>query len=388
MMKELAASNVQMNATIQQNQAETKGAIAEINKQLSQLATTVSELKKESGRLPSQTVQNPRENEMLNTMTRDSEEEVSSDYPGPLEESAETLGPDALGTARPGLVLGTTNFGTHDPSYSMQIVASEGHTTQKDELEGRLEARNRQNGLLLGSSLTTNHESPPGKGKDPGAFTVTCGIGEAQIHHCLIDLGAAVNAMPYSLYCSLGLGPLKPPKLLIELGDKSCICPVGVLEDLILRVGELVISADFYVLQMGDARKDDPPTLILGRPFLYSTKARIDMGEGLLSLAFGGRTSEFYIYDNDGRPGTRKPSDIVNTSDLSALVPDLPRETVSATRLAAMVKTSLPTWVGMKGNPPEQWRPNPSTSFHGGLGRIKGSAAEKFDLTRPWDPNL
>ncbi|CAM8943925.1 unnamed protein product [Rhodiola kirilowii] len=60
MMKELATSNVQMNATIQQNQVETKGAIAEINKQLSQLATTVSELKKETGRLPSQPIQNPR----------------------------------------------------------------------------------------------------------------------------------------------------------------------------------------------------------------------------------------------------------------------------------------------------------------------------------------
>ncbi|CAM8977902.1 unnamed protein product [Rhodiola kirilowii] len=91
--------------------------------------------------------------------------------------------------------------------------------------------------------------------KDPGAFTVTCGIGETLIHHCLIDLGAAVNAMPYSLYCFLKLGPLKPPKLIIELGDKSCVRPIGLLEDLTLRVGDLVVPADFY---------EDPPTLILG----------------------------------------------------------------------------------------------------------------------------
>ncbi|CAM8944832.1 unnamed protein product [Rhodiola kirilowii] len=62
MMKEMAASNAQMNATIQQNQAKTEGRIAEIEKQMSQLIATVSEMKKETGRLPSQTVQNPRGN--------------------------------------------------------------------------------------------------------------------------------------------------------------------------------------------------------------------------------------------------------------------------------------------------------------------------------------
>ncbi|CAM8959068.1 unnamed protein product [Rhodiola kirilowii] len=171
----------------------------------------------------------------------------------------------------------------------------------KDEPEGRLEARHEQNDPTMERPLTTSHKAPPGKSKDPGAFTVTCGIGEAQIHHYLMNLGAAVNVIPYSLYCSLKLGPLKPPKLLIKLGDKSCIWPVSLLEDLTLRVGDLVVPSDFYVLQMGDARDDDPPALILGRPFLFTTKTKIDMGIGLLSLTFGGKTSDFYIYGDDDR---------------------------------------------------------------------------------------
>ncbi|CAM8957519.1 unnamed protein product [Rhodiola kirilowii] len=276
--------------------------------------------------------------------------------------------------------------------YSIQMVASKGHATQKNEEKTKSEPKNGHNGPIMERSLTTDHESQPEKDKDPGAFTVTCGIGEAQIHQCLIDLGAAVNVLPYPLYCSLELGPLKPPRISLELGDKSCVQPVGVFEDLILRVGELVVAADFYVIQTGDTRKDDPPTLILGRPFLYATKARIDMGKGLLSLTFGGRISDFYIDDNDGRPGTRKPSDIVHTSNLRTLVSDLPRETVRIARPAAMVKRSSPTWEDMKEKPPEQWSPDLSSSSHKNSGkvkaRIKVGAAQKYDLSRPWDPNL
>ncbi|CAM8905510.1 unnamed protein product [Rhodiola kirilowii] len=176
------------------------------------------------------------------------------------------------------------------------------------ELKGpdhtNLEPEDGQNGPIMEKFFTSDHESQPERDKDPRAFTVTRGIGEAQIHKCLIDLGAAVNAMPYSLYYLLGLGPLKPPRSNIELGDKSCIQPVGMLEDLILDVGELVVAADFYVIETKEISEDGPLTLILGRPFLYATKAWIDMGKGMLSLTFGGKNSDFYINDYNGRPGT------------------------------------------------------------------------------------
>ncbi|CAM8972531.1 unnamed protein product [Rhodiola kirilowii] len=282
------------------------------------------------------------------------------------------------------------DIGAQDSSYPMRIIASEDHATQKNKVEKELEPRNGQTGLMTEKLLTWNHETQLEMGKDPGAFTVTCGIGEAPVHHCLIDLGAAVNVLPYPLYCSLGLGPLKPPKLLIELGDKSCVHPVGALDKLMLRVGKLVVPADFYVIQIRDTSKDDPPTLIMGRPFLFSTRAKIDMSKGSLSLAFGGRISDFYIYD-DGRTDTKKPPDIVNTSDLNALVSDQRREIKSVTRPAAMVKRSSPTWENRKANPPGQWKPDLSTSSHKSLGRVKArinaGAAAKFDLSRPWDPD-
>ncbi|CAM8997280.1 unnamed protein product [Rhodiola kirilowii] len=196
--------------------------------------------------------------------------------------------------------------------------------------------RNGQNGPTIERALTSDHESQPERDKDPGAFTVTCGIGEAQIHKCLVDLGAAVNAMPSSLYYLLGLGPLKPPRSNIELGDKSCIHPVGVLEDVILHVGKLVVAADFYVIQTGETSEDDPPTIILGRPFLYATKARIDVGKGSLSLKFGGKIANFYI--DNSRTDTKKPPDIIPISDCGTQISDLPKETERVTRPAAMSK--------------------------------------------------
>ncbi|CAM8951387.1 unnamed protein product [Rhodiola kirilowii] len=361
---------------------------------MSQLATTVSKLENNAGRLPSQTIQNPKgnvsmvgvvdmtpkksacwEDEMLDTMARYSTEEPSPQPTRPVEafipmvperEPAKALSPDTLGTARTGSVLNVEESDTHSSSWAMQVVASEGHMTIKDELEGRMETRPKQN----------------------GDFTVTCGIGETQIHHCLIDLGAAINIMPYSLYCSLKLGPLKPPRLMIELWDRSCTRPDGLLENLTLRVGDLLVPADFYVLQMGDSRNDVPPALILGRPFLFSTKTRIDMGTGLLSLAFGGKTEDFYIYGDDDRPCTRKPPDIMHTSDYDALVLDPPEQTIQTTGPAAMVRKYSPSRGYVKKNPPDRWRTEPSTHACEHFGKIDGVAAGKYDLTRPWDLNL
>ncbi|CAM8940842.1 unnamed protein product [Rhodiola kirilowii] len=384
---------------------------------MSQIATTVSELKNDPGRLPSQTIQNPRgnvsivevvdmdaapkqsaywENEMLNTMARISEEKPRSDYiwasevfnpPAPEGEQAETDTVLTVGLSEKIPVLEAENPDTHGSSCYVQVITPEGNATHKDELEDRLETRPKQNGLIMEHPLVTSHESL-GKSKDPGAFTVTCGIGKTQIHHCLIDLGAAINVMPYSLYCSLGLGPLKPPRLSIELRDKSCVRPTGLLEDLTLRIGDLVVPVDFYVLQMGRARNDEPPGLILGRPFLHTTKTKIDMGIGLLSLAFGGKASDFYVYEDADRPCTRKPPDIVHTSDYDALVPDLPEQTICATRPAAMAKASSPPRRNVKANPPDQWRAEPSARVHEGFGQIEGVTGAKYDLTRPWDPNL
>ncbi|CAM8902703.1 unnamed protein product [Rhodiola kirilowii] len=353
--------------------ASTKSDIEDIKKQISQLTATVTGLAAtlNAGRLPSQTVENPRGNVSL-------VEVINVD--AAFEETTEPTKEEPALTAK--------DADIHGFSYAMQVVAPESQMTEKAEPELRMVVRPTQNDQMTMHSPTASQQTPSGKSKDPGAFTVTCGIGKTQIPHCLIDLGAAINVMPYSLYCSLGLGPLKPPRISIELGDKSCVLATGLLEDLTLRVGDITVPADFYVLQMEKSRKGEPPGLILGRPFLHTTQTRIDMGIGLLSLSFGGKEADFYVYEDANRPCARKPPDIVHTSEYDTLVPDPPEQAIQTTRPAAMAKTHSPSRGYVKKKPPDYWRAEPSEQLDEQYGRTEGVAEQKYDLTRPWDPNL
>ena len=69
-------------------------------------------------------------------------------------------------------------------------------------------------------SAILKHNTPP-KYKDPGCPTVSCNIGNFRIQQALLDLGASVNLLPYSVYEQLGLGELKPTKVTLQLADRS-----------------------------------------------------------------------------------------------------------------------------------------------------------------------
>ena len=60
----------------------------------------------------------------------------------------------------------------------------------------------------------------PLKYKDPGCPTITCMIGVSQIERALLDLGASVNLLPYSVYVQLELGELKPTTMTLQLADR------------------------------------------------------------------------------------------------------------------------------------------------------------------------
>ena len=72
----------------------------------------------------------------------------------------------------------------------------------------------------------------PTKCKDPGSFTISCVIGDHQFEKALLDLGASVNLMPYSVYEQLRLGELKPTSITLELADRSVKIPRGIIEEM------------------------------------------------------------------------------------------------------------------------------------------------------------
>ncbi|KAM1833237.1 hypothetical protein ACFX13_023080 [Malus domestica] len=138
----------------------------------------------------------------------------------------------------------------------------------------------------------------PPKCKDPGSFTIPCVIGNTRFDSALLDLGASINVMPYSVYASMNLGKLKNDGVIIQLADRSNAYPKGVLEDVLVQVDHLIFPADFYVLDMEDTGHSSPPPLLLGRPFMKTAQTKIDGAKGEVTMTFGGdmicfKVSEF-----------------------------------------------------------------------------------------------
>ncbi|CAN6725356.1 unnamed protein product [Malus baccata var. baccata] len=65
----------------------------------------------------------------------------------------------------------------------------------------------------------------PPKCKDPGSFTIPCVIGNTRFDQAMLDLGASINVMPYSVYASMNLGELKNDGVIIQLADRSNAYP-------------------------------------------------------------------------------------------------------------------------------------------------------------------
>ncbi|RDY13532.1 hypothetical protein CR513_01525, partial [Mucuna pruriens] len=116
----------------------------------------------------------------------------------------------------------------------------------------------------------------PKKCRDPEIFCVPCTIGDCTFADAMLDLGASINVMPNSIYKSLNFGDLEPTGITIQLENKSVVQPLGVLEDVLVQVDELIFLVDFYVLDMEDETPGKGSTLILGQPFLMTMRTKID----------------------------------------------------------------------------------------------------------------
>ncbi|KAM1284879.1 hypothetical protein ACFX2J_027520 [Malus domestica] len=76
----------------------------------------------------------------------------------------------------------------------------------------------------------------PPKCKDPSSFTIPCVIGNTKFEHAMLDLGASIDVMPYSVYASMNLGELKNAGVIIQLANRSNAYPKRVLEDVLVQV--------------------------------------------------------------------------------------------------------------------------------------------------------
>ena len=137
----------------------------------------------------------------------------------------------------------------------------------------------------------------PVKYKDPGCPTISVNIGGICVEKALLDLGASVNLLLYSMYRKLKLGELKPTSITLSLADRSIKIPKGTVEDVLIHVDKFYYPVDFVVLDIeAVAGGANYVPIILGRPFLATSNAVINCMNGVMQLTFGNMTLELNIF--------------------------------------------------------------------------------------------
>ncbi|GJR90660.1 reverse transcriptase domain-containing protein [Tanacetum coccineum] len=113
----------------------------------------------------------------------------------------------------------------------------------------------------------------PEKLGDLGKFLIPCGFSELKCK-ALADLGASINLMPLSVWKKLGLPKLISTQMTLELANRDICTPKGIARDVFIPVRKFTFSADFVIV---DYESDPRVLLILGRPFLRTARALIDV---------------------------------------------------------------------------------------------------------------
>ena len=114
-----------------------------------------------------------------------------------------------------------------------------------------------------------------------GCPTVSVNIGGTCVEKTLLDLGASVNLLPFSMYKQLGLGELKLTTITLSLAYRSIKIPKGTVEDVLIQVDKFHYPVDFVLLDTEPvAVGANHVPIILGRPFLATSNAIINFRNG------------------------------------------------------------------------------------------------------------
>ncbi|XP_009591791.1 uncharacterized protein [Nicotiana tomentosiformis] len=97
--------------------------------------------------------------------------------------------------------------------------------------------------------------------EDPGVFTIPCTIGLRDFARALCDNKASINLMPLAIYKQAGLSMPRLTSMRLQMADRSIKRPVGIIDDVLVKVGKFLLSANFVIL---DCVVDKEIPIILG----------------------------------------------------------------------------------------------------------------------------
>jgi hypothetical protein len=183
-----------------------------------------------------------------------------------------------------------TDILTQMPSYAKFL---------KEILSNKRKLEEHQTVALTTECSAVLQNNLPQKLEDPDCFAIPCLIGNFYINKALCDLGTSVSLMPLSIFEKIGFGELKLARIPLQLADRSVRYSTGILEDVSIRVGKLIVPVDFVVVEM----EEDPQIpIILGRAFLITVGAFIDVKNDRLTLNVGDEKVEFNFSKTIKRP--------------------------------------------------------------------------------------
>jgi hypothetical protein len=101
-----------------------------------------------------------------------------------------------------------------------------------------------------------------------------------------------VSLIPRTIFDRIEVGELKPTRMTLQLPDSSVRLPLGIVEDVPVLVGKFYVPTDFVVMEM---EEDKEVPIILGRPFLRTAGAMIDVKNDTLTINIGDDKVRFQI---------------------------------------------------------------------------------------------
>ncbi|KAL1534107.1 hypothetical protein AAHA92_31503 [Salvia divinorum] len=279
---------------LQDTQNEQKAALDMLARQLSQISTSISEMRGNEGKIPA-TVKMPGKENISSVDLRPNEEQVRPQ--GPLEKEKSSGG---IGQ----LIKETEEVGVHKKPE--EAASEEGRETKETEEV--------PNEVKENISMIATKQRVPTKHSDPGMFTLPISIGNNEVIRAMCDLGASINVLPLSIYQTLNGVKMVDAQVAIQLADCSCIHQEGIVENIIVKVHDFIYEADFYVIRTG-TNSAGSSRILLGQPFLKIARTVINVFDGTLCLEYYGKKYTLRMEE------AQKPTDMENLHSVEDIAP-------------------------------------------------------------------
>ncbi|GJV30212.1 DNA-directed DNA polymerase [Tanacetum coccineum] len=176
-----------------------------------------------------------------------------------------------------------------------------------------------------------------------GNFKIPCSIGDLKHVNALVDQGSDVNVMPYSTlvleweekiklhliremkfnqWRSKNFKGKRPTLVATKEGIDDEGEVTGIAENVIVKFDKFIFPVDFVVLDM---KEDHKIPIILGRPFLATTHAMIDVFNKKISFEVGNETITFDI-EKSMKFSTPEDDECLSVDMVDKVVSDLVHE--------------------------------------------------------------